>query len=788
MAVKKSELYSGLWECCNNLRGGMDSTQYKDYILTLLFVKYVSDKYGRATSPYAAIKIPPGGGFADMLALRGRDNIGEGMDKIVSRLAEGNHLEGVIDIARFNDDAKFGHGQETVAKLTALLNVFNDRMPDFGQNRAENDDIIGDAYEYLMRKFAIESGKSKGQFYTPAEVSRVLAGIVGIEAAQSGNATLYDPACGSGSLLIRAAEAAAVNVTIYGQEKEIATAGMAKMNFVLHGRTTAMVKVGSVFSNPQYFDRGDQDTLEKFDFVVVNPPFSDKNWTQGLKDFGRFDGWCSRPPEKNGDYAWLLHVVKSLKREGRAAVILPHGVLFRGNAEAAIRQAFIERRLMEGIIGLPANLFYGTGIPACIIVLDKRGADKRAGVFMVDASHDFAKDGNKNRLRERDLYKIISVYKAKEELPGYSRFVPQDEIAGPNAYNLNLPRYVGPAVAAAAQDIGAHLAGGVPSRDLEILAPYWAAFPGLRRKLFAPLRPGYEALVAPQEAVREAIFGDQGFKGYAGQVGQALDAWEKDVDARLRSIDKSTKPKRLITEIAGELLAKFRRLALLDKYDVYEALLSYWNETMSDDVYILVQEGYKAIREPEKFPLVPRGLVIEMFFAREKAALDKLEAVLEALEAELAETLEGAEEGSVILDVLKETGALDKKALTQKLKDISLDAEDRATLKKLAGQVKRAEKAKKDLKQARGELDKKVGQKYKALTDEECQELLVGKKWYRAVRGRVVANYEAISHAIANRVVGLCERYGQTLPQLEGEVKRLEGKVRGHLGKMGFTW
>ncbi len=417
MAVKKSELYSSLWESCNNLRGGMDSSQYKDYILTLLFVKYVSDKF--KGQPFGDIIIPEGGSFDDMLSFIGNKNIGEEMDKIIAKLAEANNLRGVIDNAHFNDEDKLGKGQEMVDKLSELLAIFRDKMPDFSKNRADGDDIIGDAYEYLMRKFATESGKSKAQFYTPAEVSRIMAKVIGIEYADKTDMRLYDPACGSGSLLIRAAEAAQIPIAIYGQEKDNTTAGLAQMNMVLHNKATAEIRGGySTFSNPLFKNDEDDSLLKQFDFIVVNPPFSDKNWTHGLQEYDRFDGYGERPPQKNGDYAWLLHVIKSLKRNGKAAIILPHGVLFRGNAEAAIRQSIVDRGLIKGIIGLPANLFYGTGIPACIVVIDKENAADRDGIFMIDASRDFIKDGNKNRLRERDVYKISTVFEQQLELLG----------------------------------------------------------------------------------------------------------------------------------------------------------------------------------------------------------------------------------------------------------------------------------------------------------------------------------------------------------------------------------
>lgn len=440
MAIKKNELYSSLWASCDKLRGGMDASQYKDYILTLLFVKYVTDKFKGVK--YADITVPEGGSFDDLVALKGNKNIGEEMDKVIAKLAEAgeNNLRGVIDNAHFNDEAKLGSGKEMVDKLTGLIAIFQRDEFNFKKNKTSGDDILGDAYEYLMRHFATESGKSKGQFYTPAEVSRILAKVIGIDSIEERDEgySVYDPACGSGSLLIRAADEAPFEIAIWGQEKEVTTAGLAKMNLVLHNKAAGEIKAGNTFSSPHYFEEGsDDEVLKRFDFAVANPPFSLKNWTDGLKDYGRFEGYGDRPPEKNGDFAWLLHILKSLKSTGKAAVILPHGVLFRGNAEATIRKAIIDKGYIKGIIGLPANLFYGTGIPACIIIIDKADAAERKGIFMIDASHDFVKDGNKNRLRERDIYKIVTTFNQQiTDDPKYARFVPNDEIKKKNEYTL----------------------------------------------------------------------------------------------------------------------------------------------------------------------------------------------------------------------------------------------------------------------------------------------------------------------------------------------------------------
>ena len=497
MPIKKSDLYSKLWASCDELRGGMDASQYKDYVLVLLFIKYISDKY--AGQPFAAIHVPPGASFSDMVALKGKSDIGDQINKkIIRPLEEANRLRIKAD---FNDDALLGSGKEKVDKLTHLIGIFESKDLDFSRHRADGDDILGDAYEYLMRHFATESGKSKGQFYTPAEVSRVMAQVLGIAKAKtSPDTTVYDPTCGSGSLLLKVAEAAPTPVSVYGQEKEEVTSGLARMNMILHKNPGAVIEQGNTLADPKFLD-GEQ--LKTFDFVVANPPFSDKRWSNGLSGdkYKRFEGFGT-PPDKQGDYAYLLHIVRSLKSTGRAACILPHGVLFRGNAEAEIRKSLVRRSLIQAIIGLPANLFYGTGIPACIIVIDKAGAAARKGIFMIDAAEGYMKDGPKNRLRERDIHRIVDAFTTLDGSdPRYARMVGFDEIEK-NDFNLNLPRYIDSSTPEDPQDMDAHLNGGIPEADVQALSHYWAVCPQLQAALFKPRRPGYVDLTVAPAAIK----------------------------------------------------------------------------------------------------------------------------------------------------------------------------------------------------------------------------------------------------------------------------------------------
>ncbi len=583
MALKKSELYSSLWQSCDELRGGMDASQYKDYVLVLLFIKYVSDKY--AGQPYAPITIPPGASFKDMVALKGTADIGDQINKkIIAPLANANKLS---DFPDFNDAAKLGDGKEKVERLTNLVAIFENPALDFSKNRADGDDILGDAYEYLMRHFATESGKSKGQFYTPAEVSRIMAKIIGIHDAKTSAATtVYDPTCGSGSLLLKVGDEAGTAVTLYGQEKDAATSSLARMNMILHNYATALVVQGNTLAVPKFMDG---DTLKTFDYVVANPPFSDKRWSNGIDalndPFDRFKPFGT-PPARQGDYAYLLHIVRSLKSTGKGACILPHGVLFRGNAEADIRRALVRKGYIKGIIGLPPNLFYGTGIPACIVVIDKEGAQARKGIFMIDASGGFMKDGPKNRLRSMDIYRIVDVFNRRLEVPKYARMVPFAEIEK-NDFNLNLPRYIDSQAPEDLQDIEGHLKGGIPVADVDALQRYWDICPQLRHALFKDNRPGYVDLAVEKAAIKPAIYDHTEFTTFIAGMNAHFAAWRAKTAATLKALKAGCHPKEIIASLSEGLLSHYAGKALVDPYDVYQHLMDYWAGTMQDDCYAI---------------------------------------------------------------------------------------------------------------------------------------------------------------------------------------------------------
>ena len=798
MALKKSELYSSLWSSCDELRGGMDASQYKDYVLVLLFIKYVSDKY--AGKPFAEIVVPEGASFKDMVALKGRSDIGDKINtKIIAPLANANKLS---DMPDFNDASKLGSGQEMVDRLTNLVAIFENKALDFSKNRAEGDDILGDAYEYLMRHFATESGKSKGQFYTPAEVSRIMAQILGIRGAKtSADTTVYDPTCGSGSLLLKVADEARTPVTLYGQEKDAATSGLARMNMILHNNAGALIVQGNTLADPKFFEGG---LLKTFDFVVANQPFSDKRWSTGLDPLNdphqRFQPFGT-PPAKQGDYAYLLHIVRSLKSSGRGACILPHGVLFRGNAEGDIRRALVRKGYVLAIIGLPANLFYGTGIPACIVVIDKRDAHARKGIFMIDASAGYIKEGPKNRLRAQDIHKIVDVFARRLDVPRYARMVSLEEIEKSD-FNLNLPRYIDSQTPEDLQDIAGHLQGGIPVADVDALARYWAVCPALRQALFKPNRAGYVDPAVGKAAIKATIYLHPEFAAFIAGMNKHFAVWRDANAATLKALQRGCHPQEIIAALSEGLLAHYAGQPLIDAYDIYQHLMDYWAQTTQDDAYLIAADGWRAetsrVIETDKkgktkdkgwtCDLVPKPLIVARYFAKEQAAIDQLAAELETVTAKLTEVEEehGGDEGA-----FAELDKVNKANVAARLKEIKGDKESRDEAvvldKWLALNAVEAD-LKKRLKDAEAELNAKAYARYPKLSEAEVKVLVVDDKWLAALDAAIHGEMDRVSQQLTQRVKELAERYETPLPQATSRVAELEAKVSRHLERMGFAW
>jgi len=820
MAIKKSDLYSSLWASCDELRGGMDASQYKDYVLFMLFIKYVSDKYGDSDDFAPPVTIPNGASFKDMIALKGKDGIGDKINtQIIQPLIDANARLARSDFPDFNDPNKLGEGQAMIDRLTNLVAIFQKPELDFSKNRADNDDILGDAYEYLMRHFAIESGKSKGQFLTPSEVSMILAKVIGISPNNSkASTTAHDPTCGSGSLLLKVAAQAGKSITLEGQEKDVATAGLARMNMILHNFPTANILTGNTLAAPKFKDK---EQLRTYDFVVANPPFSDKTWSTGLTlgdsgggdPFQRFS-W-GVPPGKQGDYAYLLHIIRSLKSTGKGACILPHGVLFRGNAEGVIRQQLVRSGYLKAIIGLPANLFYGTGIPACILVLDKENATARKGIFMIDASKGFIKDGPKNRLREQDIHRIVDTFNRQAKVPRYARMVSVDEISDPkNDFNLNLPRYIDSTEPEDIQDINGHLRGGIPERDIDGLDRYWQVLPSVRATLFKKAKhAGYCKLT--NDNVKPAILDHSEFIDFRTGVDKQFAKWKKPNALHLKSFAIDGHPKALIETLSEDLLKTFAKAPLLDHYDIYQHLMDYWAETMQDDCYLIAADGWLEVSKPKlivedkskkakekpdftigkkkyKTELIPSALVIARYFAKEQGTIEKLETDIAALQQQMEELAEEhGGEGGLLEDAKNDKDKLTKASVAARLKDIKGDADAADECKLLAeylGLCDQEATKTTALRAAQERLMEKVLEQYAKLTEDDIKTLVVDDKWLATLAATVQGELDRVSQTLTGRIRQLAERYATPLPQLADEVATLTSRVEAHLKQMGAVW
>lgn len=777
--------------------------------MTLLFVKYVSDK--AKYNVESLIEVPEGCSFDDMVNLKGKTNIGEQMNIKLAAWEEANDLDGMFKEADFSDESKLGKGKDLVQTVSNLIGIFQSSGLNFGKNQASDDDLMGDAYEYLMKHFATESGKSKGQFYTPAEVSRVMAKVIGLNKETRPNVSIYDPTCGSASLLLRALSEASNGAALYGQEYDITTVGLAKMNMILHGYETYDIRSGDTLNNPQFIK---DDNLTTFSYAVANPPFSQKSWLKSAKTNDKYERWNEHmigvPPEKNGDYAFLLHIIRSLKDKGKGACILPHGVLFRGNAEADIRKYLIKRGYIKGIIGLPSNLFYGTGIPACIIIIDKEDAASRKGIFMIDAKNGFVKDGNKNRLREQDIRRIVDTWDAFENVLHYARFVKNEEIKK-NEYNLNLPRYIDAENDEVIHNIEAHLKGGIPEHDIKQFYRYWEACPSLQQVLFKKdNRKGFFQFIPDKQNIKETINNHPDFDNQHRELFQSFAEWSHIWSPQFETLrPNSFNPKQMIEDMGDSVLEKFANSKLVDKYDVYDQLMNYCAETLQDDLYLIESDGWKvqtyvpqpiekkkkewAEEKPKKekeaktikdiaCDLLPVDCIVDEYFSTEKEKIAFLEEKLLSTETNLNELVE--EYSDSYLDASNYADNKLNKGNVQKRLKIA-EGKEAKILQEYINHSNIIAGYKKQLKDNNSDLLEQVLQKYTSLSEEEIKKL-VTNKWLVAFGNRLASEIQQVSQSLNSQLESLEERYEQTLPEINKEVDLLETKVMQHLEKMGF--
>lgn len=791
MAIKKSMLYNTLWDSCNTLRskGGMDATQYKDYVLIILFMKVITDKYyGKKNS---IIKVPENANFNKMIELKGKTQIGQKFNEILKQIAEENDLQNIIDVVDFSDETKLGKGKDQIDALTGLVCIFQNPELDFSNNRADDDDILGDAYEFLMKKFASEAGKSKGQFYTPSEVSRVMSKIIGINTTDKSQIYVYDMTCGSGSLLLKAgAEApAGVKVNLYGQEKDNSTAGLSVMNMFLHGNPTAIIKSDNTLTKPQFIEKG---RLKTFDYCVANPPFSVKKWSSGMENqYDRFS--LGFPPDSKADYAFLLHMLTSMNpKHGRGAIILPHGVLFRGGQEAKIRENLIEKGYIEGIIGLPANLFYGTGIPACIIILDKKHAIDRKSIFMINASKNYIKDGNKNKLREKDIKKIVDTYLDKIIEENYSKDILIEDIAK-EEYNLNITRYIDANEPNKVQDVHAHLNGGIPKYNINLLDKYWKVAPTLKEILFKDNKnANYFDLAVDKNEIENIIKNSHELANYKNELNLKIENWENKVIKIFKNISSKTIIKNFQKELADITLKIFKNDSLIDKYTAYEFFMEYYNDIMKDDVHYIIENDWipKIRFEEDKngkikknsfdSDLIPKEILINQYFAAQQKEIDSLNLKLEDQNFEYNELIMDNTGDEEIFKEEKITEKIIKKMLKEETD------ENIPILNKLLEILKIQKELKKQIKSSQETMNNLLLEKYKNISKKESRDLVINCKWLYSIKEKFNDEYDEILTFICNYIYDELDNYEETLSELNFKIKNIEAKVLENLKRMGF--
>ena len=844
--ITSEEIKRRLWDGANELRGSMDASRYKDYMLGLMFYKFLSDKTLETFKSTAGLGQLSEAELVEEYT-RAREEYGVELDKMIQNVlgyyvlpeflyqtwlkdinsgefevqkvtdslnnfertiavtADSNDFKGLFSSSTLDltDTALGSNLNERSKNIKALIQLF----ADLNMVTLQKGDVLGDAYEYLIGQFAMESGKKAGEFYTPHQVSEVMAQI----AAKTSNVrSIYDPTVGSGSLLLTVKKHLAVDVqkdlTYYGQEKNTATYNLTRMNLLLHGvRPEKMtIKNGDTLSQDWPEDPERPNEGVQFDAVVMNPPYSAKNWNRDELKVSdpRFADFGVLPPDSKGDFAFLLHGLFHLGINGTMAIVLPHGVLFRGAAEGEIRKRLLDKGLLDTIIGLPSNLFTNTGIPVVVMVL-KKNRNIGDPVLVIDASRSFIKVGKQNVLEEKDIAKIVDTYSNRMEIPGYSHLATREEIID-NDYNMNIPRYVESIDSEIPHDVDAHLFGGIPQKNIEELSVLNVSSPDILKNSLNTIRPGYVELVKSIDDLTDEVLRDSRIVNKRNEVEIKSEEYVSKYWNLLRNVDGTTNILQLRDEMLDEIKQLLSEFKFIDVYDGYQIIADIWKEALTHDIELIAASDFYAVartREPNMVTkgtgknkreeqdgwvgsIVPNELIAERLYTEELNEIKNKQSRVQEVDIELSELVEAAkvedtDENNALYEVIKKNeedepqDSFENKTVKSELKNARKGTTEYDLLKKVDELM--AEKAMlgKAIKAEEKTLKEMVYDRIMSLTNEEIDGL-VHEKWFGNVVADLVNLVTIPLKADLRTLDMLNKRYANTLSELDTEIRTLE--------------
>ncbi|WP_338650559.1 type I restriction-modification system subunit M [Listeria seeligeri] len=854
--ITSEEIKRRLWDGANELRGSMDASRYKDYMLGLMFYKFLSDKTLETFKANSDCGRLSESELVEEYA-KARADYGESLDKMIQGvlgyfvlpeylyqtwlkdIAIGefevqkvidslNNFERTIAVSGDSDDFQGLFSSSTIDLTdTALGSNLNERsknikalielFQDLNMVALQKSDVLGDAYEYLIGQFAMESGKKAGEFYTPRQVSEVMAQI----AAKTSNInSIYDPTVGSGSLLLTVKkhlkEDVQKDLNYYGQEKNTATYNLTRMNLLLHGvRPEKMsVKNGDTLSEdwPEDPNRPAEGVL--FDAVVMNPPYSLANWNKSNLKVSdpRFEIAGVLPPDSKGDFAFLLHGLYHLGQTGTMAIVLPHGVLFRGGTEGEIRKRLLNKNYIDTIIGLPGSLFTNTGIPVCVLILKKNRAISDP-VLVIDASRNFIKVGKQNVLQEKDIARIVDTYVERAEKTGYSHLASREEIIE-NEYNMNIPRYVEAIDEEIPHDVDAHLYGGIPQANIDELRTLQTAVKNVLDSSLKSIRDGYVQLEKPMDELTKEVLTDKNIIAKSDLIREKSQAFIENYWKKLHEVNNILDVNPLMEEMLvgiKELLSSFDGI---DVYDGYQIIAEVWKKDLTHDAELIAGGGFYTIgriREANMVTkgsgnkkreeqdgwigaIVPNELIAKHLYSEELQVIEDKKARLAAVEAELSELVEAAkvedsDENVALYESLKKNtegepqDSFESKTVKAELKKITKESSSYALLKQVDGLIAEKSVLGKEIKTKESELKEAVYERILVLTNEEIDEL-VFEKWFGTTVNELVKLIELPLKKELNILEQLHKRYAETLDDLDEESTKLEAELEKMMSEL----